>query len=152
MNTIVDGVIVSPLRVISDERGSVLHMLRSDAPDFTNFGECYFSEILPGMVKGWKKHHLQTQYFSVPVGNIRLVIFDDRSASPSQGNIQIIQMGRPDNYVRVRVPPLVWYSFGCTSNIPALLANCADMPHDPAESEQRPLDSLHNTYCWHHHL
>src|SRR4051812_49366335 len=44
------GVGVAELRQIVDHRGAVLHMLRSDAPDFRQFGECYFSEVAPGAI------------------------------------------------------------------------------------------------------
>ncbi len=49
----IDGVLVTALRQITDERGAVLHHLRRDAPEFTIFGECYFSETIPGAVKAW---------------------------------------------------------------------------------------------------
>ena len=39
----IDGVIITELRQINDERGAVLHMLRCDAPEFSRFGECYIS-------------------------------------------------------------------------------------------------------------
>jgi dTDP-4-dehydrorhamnose 3,5-epimerase len=137
----IDGLIVTPLRQINDARGAVLHMLRSDAPEFTQFGECYFSEVMPGIVKGWKRHRKQTQHLAVPVGRIRFVAFD--------GNVvQVIELGRPDAYVRLTVPPGIWYSFGCIGDSPALLANCADMPHDPGESEQKPLDDASIPYHW----
>ena len=52
----IDGVVITELRQISDERGSVLHMFRCDSPEFVRFGECYFSELLPGAVKAWKRN------------------------------------------------------------------------------------------------
>lgn len=145
---VIDGVIVTQLRQINDERGSVLHMLRSDAAEFTKFGECYFSEILPGSIKAWKRHNLQTQNFAVPVGRIRLVIYDDRSFSESKGHFIIIELGRPDAYLRVQIPPGLWYGFQCLNEMPALLANCADMPHDPNESDVLPLNTDKIPYQW----
>jgi dTDP-4-dehydrorhamnose 3,5-epimerase len=146
-NTI-DGVIVTELRQISDHRGAVLHMLRNDAAEFTHFGECYFSEVLPGMVKAWKRHRLQCQLFAVPVGRIRLVIFDEREASSTSGGLHTLELGRPDAYYRVRIPPGLWYGFSCLSATPALLANCADMLHDPAESEVRAVDDVRIPFRW----
>lgn len=136
----IEGVLTTELRQIHDERGAVLHMLRCDAPGFTQFGECYFSEVKPGAIKAWKRHLRQIQNLAVPVGRIRLVIYDTREGVPTQGVIQTLELGRPDAYVRVRVPPLLWYGFTCISSEPALLANCADIPHDPAESETLPID------------
>ena len=101
----IDGVIATELRQITDERGAVLHMLRSDSPEFTRFGECYFSELLPGAVKAWKRHRAQTQNLAVPVGRVRVAIYDDRPGSSTRGGLRILELGRPDAYLRVRIPP-----------------------------------------------
>jgi len=146
--TEIDGVIITELRQIRDERGAVLHMLRCDAPDFARFGECYFSEVLPGAIKAWKRHRVQTQNLAVPVGRIRLVIYDDREHSTTPGQVQVLEIGRPDTYFRLRIPPGLWYGFTCISAIPALLANCPDLPHDPADSEVRTLNDPAIPYSW----
>ncbi|MFG1691094.1 dTDP-4-dehydrorhamnose 3,5-epimerase [Gemmatimonadota bacterium] len=144
----IEGVAVTELREIWDGRGAVLQMLRSDAPDFVGFGECYFSEVLPDNVKAWKCHLAQTQNLAVPVGRARLVLFDDREGSSTRGNIQALELGRPDAYVRVRIPPGLWYGFSCVGETPALLANCPDLPHDPQESKQRPLEDPRMPPFW----
>lgn len=145
---LIDDVVLTELKQFSDERGSVLHMLRNDDPIFTTFGECYFSEVLPGAVKAWKLHHNQTQNFSVPVGRIKLVIYDNRKNSISNGNLQYVNLGRPDSYFRIMIPPGLWYGFTCISEMPALLVNCADIPHDPQESEIRMLDDISIPHRW----
>ena len=144
----VEGVVISALRQIADDRGAVLHMLRADSPTFRQFGECYFSEVLPGAVKAWKRHREQTQNIAVPTGRIRFVIYDDRSGSPTRGLVDVFELGRPDAYHRLTVPPQVWYGFSAVGSVPALLANCADLPHDPVESESRPIDDPSIPYVW----
>ena len=143
----IEGVIITTLRQISDERGAVLHMLRCDEPGFTRFGECYFSEILPGVIKAWKCHREQTQALAVPVGRIRMVIFDNRQASTTRGQVQVLELGRADAYLRLSIPGL-WYGFTCISTTPALLVNCADLPHDPTDSEVRPVGDPAIPYTW----
>lgn len=142
------GVSVTELRQIPDARGAVLHMLRNDAPDFVQFGECYFSEVLPGAIKGWKRHRVQTQTVAVPVGRIRMVIYDSRAESSTYEKLLTLELGRPDAYVRLRIPPGVWYGFACVSELPALLVNCADSPHDPDESDTLALDAREIPYSW----
>ena len=144
----IEGIAVTGLRQIPDERGAVLHMMRCDADDFTRFGECYFSEILPGAIKAWKRHRLQTQNLAVPVGIIRLVIFDDRDTSPTKGKLQVLKLGRPDAYVRITIPPGLWYGFACISSNPALIVNCADLPHEPDESESCSVGDSSIPYLW----
>jgi dTDP-4-dehydrorhamnose 3,5-epimerase len=99
-------------------------------------------------VKGWKRHARQTQNFAVPAGRMRLVLYDGRTDSPTQGKIEALELGRPDAYFRVRVPPGIWHAFGSVGGSPALMANCADLPHDPDEGESRPLDDACIAYTW----
>tara|TARA_B100001250_G_scaffold402399_1_gene415494 strand:- start:431 stop:871 length:441 start_codon:yes stop_codon:yes gene_type:complete len=130
----IDGVIVTKLKIIDDERGNILHMLRNDSKVFKNFGECYFSEVNPGHIKAWKKHVKQTQNITVPIGEILVVFYDERANSISQNEFFSIKISRPKNYVMITIPPNVWYGFKCLSTNKALIVNCSDMPHEKEES------------------
>ncbi len=145
---LIAGLGIHALGQISDERGTVLHMIRNDSQDFHGFGECYFSEIRPGAVKAWKFHLNQTQNLAVPAGKVRLVVFDDREGSDTRGQLQALELGRPDNYFRVTIPPRLWYGFACVSPELALLANFANIPHDPAESITLPVGEARIPYQW----
>ena len=134
------GVRLATLRVIADERGAVLHMLRADAGDFTGFGECYFSEVNAGAFKAWKRHRLQGQNLAVPQGRVRFVIFDDRAGSATRGQLNVFELGRPDAYARLHIPPLLWYGFHGLGGAASLVANCADRPHDPEDNELASLE------------
>lgn len=136
----INGVIVQPLKQIVDERGKVMHMLRCDSPLFTKFGEVYFSRVNYGVVKAWKKHSKMTQNFAVPVGKIRLVICDGK-------NVDIIETGE-DNYTLVKIPPMLWYGFCGLSKEPALIVNCANIPHDPSETEKLDSNDAKIPYVW----
>lgn len=136
----IDGVIVTPLQQIADERGKVMHMLRCDWPMFQRFGEIYFSSVYPGAIKAWHLHHRMTLNYAVPVGMIKLALYDDRDGSPTRGQIQELFMGR-DNYVLVTVPPLIWSGFKGIGTEAAIVANCATLPHAGDEIERRdPFD------------
>ena len=144
----IDGVLVTGLRQVVDERGAVLHHMRSDAPEFTTFGECYFSEMIPGAVKAWKCHREQTQHLAVPIGRVRFVIYDDRELSPTNGSLEVVELGRPDHYNRLRIPKGLWYGFTCLSDQSALIANCTDEPHDPTDTELRAEHDPRIPYHW----
>ena len=86
-------------------------------------------------------HIRQTQNIAVPVGRVRLCIFDLREDSRTNGCLMDIELSRIGHYHRVTVPPGIWYGFSCVSTEAALLVNCVDMPHDPLESITcNPLD------------
>ena len=143
----IDGVKIKPLKKISDERGMVMHMLRCDDPDFEKFGEIYFSVVYPGVVKGWHLHKEMTLNYAVVSGMIKLVLYDERDNSPTKGELQELFMGE-DNYVLVKIPPRVWNGFKGTGVKPAIVANCATIPHDPDEiSRLDPVDN-HIPYDW----
>lgn len=136
----IEGVIVTPLRQIVDERGKVMKMLSRDDPLYREFGEIYFSCVHPGAIKGWHLHTRMTLNYAVPHGKIKFVLFDDREGSKSRGHIQELFLG-PDNYCLVTVPALVWNGFKGVGEQMAIVANCATIPHDPGEISRRdPFD------------
>ena len=85
----IEGVIVTPLKQIYNPRGDVWHAMKCSDPGFDGFGEAYFSTIYHKDTKPWKKHLRMTLNFVVPVGKIRVVIFDDRPESPTKGEFFI---------------------------------------------------------------
>ena len=136
----IEGLIITPLRQILDERGKVMHMLRCDATHFEKFGEIYFSLIHPGVIKGWHIHKKMTLNYAVPVGKIKLVLYDDRKDSPTRGELMEIFTG-PENYQLITIPPLVWNGVKGVAEITSIIANCATLPHDPDEIERlNPFD------------
>ncbi|MDA2909552.1 hypothetical protein MYX04_01325 [Nitrospiraceae bacterium AH_259_D15_M11_P09] len=131
---------ITPLKQILDERGKVMHMLRSDADHFRGFGEIYFSCVYPGSIKAWHLHKKMTLNYAVPHGCIKFVMYDDRGDSRTKGVLQEIFMGQ-DNYCLVSVPPLIWNGFKGIGTVMAIVANCATIPHDPDEIARRdPFD------------
>ena len=143
----IDGVRVTPLRQIVDERGAILHMLRNDAEYFSGFGEIYFSLVNPGVVKGWHIHDRMTLNYAVPVGTIKMVLYDDRPGSPTHGELMELFVGER-NYQLVTVPPKVWNGFKGIGVTPALVANCASIPHDPQEIHRLDPMKNHIPYDW----
>jgi dTDP-4-dehydrorhamnose 3,5-epimerase len=144
----IEGVAIQPLNEITDSLGSVLHMLRNDSPLLNKFGEIYFSEINPKAIKAWKLHEKVTQNITVPMGEIRLVIFDDRPESSTRGNTAEYQIGRNGNYYLIHIPPMLWYGFQSLDNQKSIIANCTDLPHEPSESRLLPLDSGKIPFQW----
>ncbi len=131
----IEGLVVTPLRRIPDERGAVFHMLRDDSPLFTRFGEIYFSSVYPGAIKAWHLHREMTLNYAVPIGMIKLVCYDDRPDSPTAGNLVELHVGELD-YCLVTVPPLVWNGFKGEGTTMSLVANCASVHHAPDEIER----------------
>ena len=128
----IEGVNIHPLRRIPDDRGVVMHMLRADDPHFVRFGEIYFSVIYPGVVKAWHLHSRMVINYAVVDGNIKLVLYDQRESSPTYQRLQEVVFGQI-NYQLVQVPPGVVNGFTAVGAERAIVANCANIPHDPDE-------------------
>ena len=141
------GVRVKALRKIADERGSVMRMLRVDDPEFERFGEIYFSTVYPGAIKGWHLHSEMTLNYSVVHGMIKLVLYDDREASPTRGELQELYVGR-DSYCLVTIPPKVWNGFKGIGVAEAIVANLATIPHRPDEITRMDPINSHIPYLW----
>ena len=143
----INGVQINPLRQIPDERGKVMHMMKAEDTVFSSFGEIYFSRVYPGAVKAWHLHDRMTINYAVPHGKIKLVLFDDRADSSTNGEIQEIFLGE-DNYQLVTIPPFVWNGFKGIGTETALVANCASIPHDPNEITRLDPDDCFIPYNW----
>ena len=144
----VDGVGIFPLKVFTDERGALLHMLRLESSNQERYGEIYFSEINPGVIKAWKYHSRMTQRLTVPVGRVKFVLYDDREGSPTRGAIATFVLGRPEFYRLLVIPQGIWYGFKGISENASLIANCPDIPHDPSELHSASIDSDVVPYRW----
>ena len=101
---------MTPLRRIEHPKGDILHVLKRTAPGFAGFGEAYFSSVLAGEVKGWKRHQRVTLNIVVPVGRIRFTLHDRRTGSATEGRFEAITLG-PDNNARLTIPPGIWMAF-----------------------------------------
>ena len=143
----IDGVGIFPLRQIPDERGKIMHMLRRDEAHFEEFGEIYFSVVYPGVVKGWHLHKIMTLNYTVVSGMIKLALYDDRAGSPTRNELQEVFVGE-SNYVLVRIPSGIWNGFKGIGITPAIVANCATLPHDTDEIVR--IDPFENSipYDW----
>jgi dTDP-4-dehydrorhamnose 3,5-epimerase len=134
------AVSVNDVRVTSLQRiplagGDVLHGMKSSDPGYVGFGEAYFSIIESGAIKAWKRHMRMTLNLIVPIGSVRFVFIDEH------GNT-IEKLAGADNYVRLTVPPRIWFGFEGLVAPYSMLMNVADITHDPAEIERKSLDEI----------
>ena len=141
MGVMIEGVIVSPLKVVDVVGGNVLHAMKASDQEYKGFGEAYFSMIEKGMIKGWKRHKEMTLNLIVPLGAIRFVLFDCRDNSSTVGNYNEVNLSL-ENYNRLTVPPMVWMGFQGLGSSFSMLLNIANIAHNQSEVEQKKLDEI----------
>lgn len=132
--------ILTELKKIKVEGGDVLHGLKKSESSYVNFGEAYFSIINEGCIKAWKKHNKMTLNLVVPIGTIKFVFLID----PVNGVFQTEEIGE-NRYMRLTIPPGIWFGFKGIGSGSNLLMNIADIEHDPEEVDRREnLDFIYN--------
>lgn len=130
----------TPLKRIAVAGGDVLHALRCTDQGFKGFGEAYFSFLNKDAIKAWKMHLRMTLNLVVPVGEVRFVFFSQDGGALGEKVIG------DSNYVRLTVPPKVWFGFQGLSSPANLVLNIADIQHDPDEVLRKPLEAF--DYRW----
>lgn len=143
----IKGVSVRELMVFENEQGGVKHMLKKQWPEFNSFGEVYFSTINKGIIKGWKKHDRTILNYTVPVGNVKVVIYDDNKDSSTYQQIGEYILGET-NHVLLTIPPKVWYSFSPLNDEKAIICNLINLEHDEDTHHQMPLINDIISYTW----
>jgi dTDP-4-dehydrorhamnose 3,5-epimerase len=132
----IDGVKIKSLRLIPDERGWLMEILRVDDPDlYTKFGQVYVSATYPGVVKAWHYHKVQVDHFACVSGMVKLVLIDTRPGSPTEGAVNEFFVGTQNPQI-IQVPNLVYHGWKCISVEPSLVVNVPTEPYhytDPDE-------------------
>lgn len=144
----IEGVTVRKLRLIPDERGFLMEMLRSDWEEFDKFGQVYVTAVYPGVVKGWHYHKIQTDRFVCLAGMAKVVLYDGRDGSPTYGEVNEFFMGI-QNPILLKIPPGVMHGFKGISPDMTLIVNIPSEPYNyenpdeyrlPAHTDQIPYD------------
>ena len=145
----VEGVQVKRLKVVSDERGFLMEMLRSDDSLFKKFGQAYLTAVNPGYVKAWHYHKKQTDNFVCVKGRVKVVLYDNRKNSKTKGRIQEFFLSY-ENPLLVQIPPGVLHGFeadcdeeSCIINFPTELYN-----YKEPDEHRVPFDSKEIPYKW----
>jgi len=146
---LIDGVIVKPLRLLRDERGWLMEILRADDPHFQRFGQVYVTVARPGVVKAWHAHERQTDHLAVVAGEARVGLYDGREGSPTRGNVLEIVAGE-NNPVLIVVPPGVYHGFKAVGGAPAHVVNVPTelYDYDQPDELRRPYDDPAIPYDW----
>ena len=136
----IEGVRIKRLKVIPDERGRLMEMLRADDEIFLKFGQVYMTTAYPGAVKAWHYHKKQVDHFVVVKGMMKVVLYDGRERSSTYKEINEFFMGE-HNPILLQIPPLVFHGFKCISESEAIVINCPTEVYshqDPDEYRVEP--------------
>ena len=137
-----DGILVTPLKRIPTVGGDVMHAVKNSDNGFNNFGEVYFSWVEHGVIKAWKYHQRMTMNLVVPMGEIRFVFH----LTNQKNSFRTENIGE-ERYLRLTVPPGIWFGFQGIASERSLLTNLADMAHDPDEVIRKKTSEIIYNWC-----
>ena len=145
----ITGVKTKQLKVIPDERGRVMELLRSDDDLFQDFGQAYMTTSYPGVVKAWHLHTRQTDNIVCVGGMIKLVLYDPREDSASQGEVVQLYLG-VHNPLLVQIPPQIYHGWMCISPEEALIINFPTEAYNADDPDEVRVDPHVNSipYDW----
>ncbi|MBN2452741.1 MAG: dTDP-4-dehydrorhamnose 3,5-epimerase family protein [Candidatus Omnitrophica bacterium] len=145
----IDGVKVKKLRVITDDRGRLMEILRCDDAIFEKFGQVYMTTAFPGVVKAWHYHKKQDDNFTCISGTMRLALFDARKKSPTYGEVNDFVIS-PENPMLVHIPKEIYHGFKCVSDSEAVVINTVTLPYNSKDADEFRVDAYENDipYDW----
>jgi len=145
----IDGVKTKKLKVLPDERGRLMEILRADDDLFLKFGQVYMTTTYPGVVKAWHKHEKQTDNLACVQGVIKLAIYDPREKSPTFKEINQFYIG-VHNPLLVQIPPGVYHGWMCVSEVEAIVINIPTEVYNYEHPDEHRLDPYENDipYDW----
>ena len=145
----IEGVMVKKLRVVPDERGRLMEILRNDDEMFESFGQVYMTTAYPGVVKGWHYHKRQHDNMAVVKGMMKIVLFDRRKESVTHGEVNEFFAG-DYNPILIHIPPYVYHGFKCISEEEAIVINAPTEAYRYEEPDEYRVHPYENDipYDW----
>lgn len=145
----IDGVEIKKLKVIPDERGRLMEILRRDDKMFQKFGQVYMTTTYPSVVKAWHLHKIQTDHVACLSGMIKLALYDPRESSSTKGQVDQFYLGVHQPLL-VRIPPGVYHGWMCISEYEAVIVNIPSEVYNYQHPDEHRLDPHKNDipYSW----
>jgi dTDP-4-dehydrorhamnose 3,5-epimerase len=145
----IDGVKTKKLKVLPDERGRLMEILRADDDLFLKFGQVYMTTTYPGVVKAWHKHEKQADNLACVQGMIKLALYDPRENSPTFKEINQFYIGI-HNPLLIQIPPGVYHGWMCVSEEEAIVVNIPTKVYNYEHPDEQRLDPYENDipYDW----
>jgi len=120
--------------------GPVTRFVRRDDPDFSEFGEVYFSAVELGAIKAWKRHSRARLLVSVPHGEVAFVLRDCAGAGT-----YVLSSAKPE---RLEIPPGTWFGFCGRTSEGSVICSFSDIVHDPNEVERVSPETFPFDWSW----
>ncbi len=142
----IEGVETKQLVRHSSGRGYFQEIIRETDPFFEGFGQWSLSYNSQGTItEEWHIHYIQTDYFFVPIGVIKVVLCDMREELLSYKQIDSYVLGEISDPVVLKIPPRVAHGLKVLKG-PAYLNYITTHTYNKDDEGRIPLDEI--DYDW----
>lgn len=144
----IEGVAFKDLTTHNDRRGFFREMIRSTDDFFAEgFGQLSHSHMFAGVTKAWHLHKVQTDWWYVVRGVLRVGLCDLRAGSSTRGATMDFLLGDLQTPRALKVPPGV--AHGCqTVQGPVDLFYITSHTYNPDDELRRPFDDSEIAFDW----
>jgi dTDP-4-dehydrorhamnose 3,5-epimerase len=145
---VIEGVTVKDLVGYGDDRQVFREVIRVTDPFFgEGFGQLSYAFMYTGSAKAWHVHEHQVDWWYVPTGLVKLVLYDLRSDSPTRGTLAEYLLGPDHGHRVVRIPPGVAHGSKVLQG-PAQLFYVTSQVYTPEDEGRIPHDDPAIGYDW----
>jgi dTDP-4-dehydrorhamnose 3,5-epimerase len=146
----IDGVVIREVLHVPRDHGVITEMFRPEwDPTGLPVVHIYQSRLFPGAIGAWSCHASSVDRLFVNQGHLKLVLFDDRDASPTKGRIAEVWIGdtRPAFVV---LPAGVWHGIQNLGSSDALMLNYPTNAYNYEDPDhwRLPYDTPEIPYTW----
>jgi dTDP-4-dehydrorhamnose 3,5-epimerase len=145
---VINDVVIKELTSYPDERGFFREIIRKEDDFFSEgFGQWSHSLMFDGVIKAWHFHRVQTDWWYIVSGVLRIGLCDMRSSSPTCGMTMDFLSGDLQTPLVIKIPPGI--AHGCkTVQGPVHLLYMTSHIYNPDDEIRIPYDDPQINFDW----
>ena len=134
---VIEGVQLKKLVTHPDERGFFREIVRNTEEVVREgWAQVSHSLMYPGVAKAWHIHPTQIDWWYVPVGDLKVALYDTREGSPTRGQLQELFLGEHYEAQLLKIPPGVAHGCKALGGLTHLIYLTSKV-YDPVNEELR---------------
>lgn len=135
----IDGVSIKNIVCHPAPDGFFAELVKFGEETFHEIRQTSYSETNPGVIKAFHYHDYWEMWFLVK-GKARIVIYDSRSGSKTEGETQVIFVDDQKDKFVVALPPGVLHGYQVLGDGPVGMLYHAERAYDPKKPEIGEVD------------
>lgn len=129
----ISGVVLCRPVTHVDHRGALFEIYNGDPNDWPQPAVyVYQTSVFPGRIKGWARHEVKIDRYTIVAGELFVLLYDGRPGSVSEGVVQRVMLS-PRSVMQITIPVGVWHMI---INLGTEEAHLVNLPTEPYHHEK----------------